>query len=111
MHVFDYIKHQLQCNAKWATMAALVLFFSFPVAGEESVASDPLQRAIELGGPSATLILALYWLRESSARRIEEARRYADELKDAKQRQSDELKAANERLGRIINQLMKVEED
>ena len=111
MHVFDYIKHQLQCNAKWATMAALVLFFSFPVAGEEGVASDPLQRAIELGGPSATLILALYWLRESSARRIEEARKYAEDIRDSKQRHADELKAANDRLGKIIAQLMKMEED
>ena len=111
MHVIDYIKHHLQRNAKWATMAALVLFFSFPVAGEESVNVDPLQRAIELGGPSATLILALYWLREASARRLEEARKYAEDIKDAKQRHADELKAANDRLGKIITQLMKMEEE
>lgn len=111
MHVIEYVKHHFRRNAKWATMAALVLFFSFPVAGEESVNPDPLQRAMELGGPSAALILALYWLRESSARRIEEARRYADELRDLKQRHTEELKTSSDRLGKIINQLMKMEEE
>lgn len=111
MHVFDFIRHYFRQNAKWVTMAVLVLFFSFPASGEDTVHVDPLQRAVELGGPSATLILALYWLRESSARRLEEARKYAEDIKDAKQRHADELKAANERLGRIISQLMKMEED
>lgn len=109
MHVFDYIKFQVSRNARWFTMFCIVVYFALPVAGEELV--DPVARVAELGGSTAVLVLALYWLREAQARRLDDVREQKQlRLEDA-QRYAEQLRQSNDKLAGILNKLIKWEEE
>lgn len=110
MHASDYLKFHLSRNARWFVMVCLVLLFSMP-ASSEATDADHMARVAEVGGTTATLILALYWLREANSRRIDDVREQKRLRIEESQRYAEQLRAANERLTGIVNKLIKMEEE
>lgn len=61
---------------------ALLLILLFVSPGfAQGVDPSLLSKVGELGSTSMGFLLAMYWLRDSYARRVEETQRYANELK------------------------------
>ena len=56
-----------------------------------------LLKLSEAGGPTLAIVLAIYWLRDSYQRRIDESRAYADSLLTIKREFREEMSRLHER--------------
>lgn len=57
---------------------ALPVFADAPVTG---AGGDILSKVGEVGSATLAIVMSLYWLRDSMARRIEEAKEYAESIR------------------------------
>ena len=70
-----------------------------------------LLRLSEAGGPTLAIVLAIYWLRDSYQRRIDESRTYADSLLALKREFREEMGRLHERSQADANRDNKVLEN
>ena len=58
----------------------IIAMFSLGAAAQDDGLTGLVSKAGENAGPTLALIIAMYWLRDMSQRRIEESARYASEI-------------------------------
>ena len=77
----------------WLTLPGLAAS-DLPLGLDET---SMLLKLSEAGGPTLAIVLAIYWLRDSYQRRIDESRAYADSLLTIKREFREEMSRLHER--------------
>lgn len=77
-------------------LAITIMFLLFaPAFAAQAVAAvggnSDIVSMLENGGQSMAFLVAMYWLRDSHSRRVDDAKDYAKEIKDLKQGHREEI--------------------
>lgn len=82
------------------TICALLTLFAPAFAAQLSSVSGggqvDLFTLLENGGQSLAFLVAMYWLKDSHLRRVEESKEYATQIKDLKAAHKDEIERVYE---------------
>lgn len=81
----------LKISSMVAMLIVCVSSVVFAQAADDTIGGLGISKILEYGGQPLSFILAMYWLKDSTERRMEEARRHTEMVRDLKRTHKEEI--------------------